>query len=145
MNLLPDRSKCGLPMSRKCRERFPRHRGLAIPTCITARARFHLKFHWSLFLGGQLTIFQNWFGSTRHIFNGTYSWWHHKMETLSALLAICAGNSPVTGEFPHKGQWREALMLSLMCAWVLNWVNNGKAGGLKRHRVHYDVTVMCWW
>ena len=31
------------------------------------------------------------------------SWWHHRMETLSALLAICAGNSPVTGEFP--AQW----------------------------------------
>ena len=26
-------------------------------------------------------------------------WWHHQMETFSALLAICAGNSPVTGEF----------------------------------------------
>ena len=27
------------------------------------------------------------------------SWWHHQMETYSALLAINAGNSPVTGEF----------------------------------------------
>ena len=25
-------------------------------------------------------------------------WWRHKMETFSALLAICAGNSPVTDE-----------------------------------------------
>ena len=42
------------------------------------------------------------------------TWWCHQMETFSALLAICAGNSPVTGEFPahspHKGQRREALM-----------------------------------
>ena len=30
---------------------------------------------------------------------GRYSWWRHQMETFSALLAICAGNSPVTGEF----------------------------------------------
>ena len=29
-----------------------------------------------------------------------YAWWHHHMETFSALLALCAGNSPVTGEFP---------------------------------------------
>ena len=29
---------CRLRMRRECRERFPRHRGLAIPTCITARA-----------------------------------------------------------------------------------------------------------
>ena len=28
------------------------------------------------------------------------AWWRHQMETFSALLAIGAGNSPVTGEFP---------------------------------------------
>ena len=28
------------------------------------------------------------------------TWWLHQMETFSALLTICAGNSPVTGEFP---------------------------------------------
>ena len=31
-----------------------------------------------------------------------YSWWRHQMETFSALLAICAGNSPVPGEFPTQ-------------------------------------------
>ena len=30
------------------------------------------------------------------------SWWRHQMETFSALLAFCAGNSPVTGEFPTQ-------------------------------------------
>ena len=30
------------------------------------------------------------------------SWWRHPMETFSALLAICAGNSPVPGEFPTQ-------------------------------------------
>ena len=30
------------------------------------------------------------------------SWWRHQMETFSALLAICAGNSPVTGELPAQ-------------------------------------------
>ena len=30
------------------------------------------------------------------------SWWRHQMETFSALLAICAGNSPVSGEFPAQ-------------------------------------------
>ena len=29
-------------------------------------------------------------------------WWRHQMETSSALLSLCAGNSPVTGEFPSK-------------------------------------------
>ena len=28
------------------------------------------------------------------------AWWRHQMEEFSALLVICAGNSPVTGEFP---------------------------------------------
>ena len=31
-----------------------------------------------------------------------HPWWSHQMETFSALLAICAGNSPVTGEFPTR-------------------------------------------
>ena len=30
------------------------------------------------------------------------SWWRHQMETFSALLALCAGNSPVTGEFSSQ-------------------------------------------
>ena len=30
------------------------------------------------------------------------AWWRHKMETFSALLALCAGNSLVTGEFPTQ-------------------------------------------
>ena len=44
--------------------------------------------------------------------------------------------SPVNS--PHKGQWRGALM----CGWTNGWVNNGEAGDLRRHRAHYDVTVM---
>ena len=35
-----------------------------------------------------------WFGPV------SISWWRHQMETFSALLAICAGKSPVSGEFP---------------------------------------------
>ena len=52
------------------------------------------------------------------------------METFSALLALCAGNSPV------------GLMLSLICAWKNAWVNTREAGDLRRHRTHYDVFVM---
>ena len=43
---------------------------------------------------------------------------------------------------PHKGQWRGALMFSLICAWINGWVNNCEAGVWRRHRAHYDVTVM---
>ena len=70
------------------------------------------------------------------------AWWRHQMETFSALLALCAGNSPIPANSPHKGQWRGALMFSLICARIKHWVNNREAGDLRRHRGHYDVNVM---
>ena len=48
--------------------------------------------------------------------------------------------SPVNS--PHKGQWRGALMFSLICAWINRWVNNREAGDLRHHRAHYDVALM---
>ena len=50
----------------------------------------------------------------------------------------------VTGHLnsPHKGQWRGALMFSLICARINGWVNNREAGDFKRHHGHYDVIVM---
>ena len=38
----------------------------------------------------------------RHLWMQLISWWRHQMETFSALLALCAGNSPGTGEFPTQ-------------------------------------------
>ena len=43
---------------------------------------------------------------------------------------------------PHKGQWRGALMFSLICPWINGWVNYREAGDLRRHRGHCDVSVM---
>ena len=48
--------------------------------------------------------------------------------------------SPVN--FPYKGQWRGALMFSLIYAWMNDWVNNREAGDLRRQHGHYDVIVM---
>ena len=48
--------------------------------------------------------------------------------------------SPVN--FPHKGQWRGALMFSLIYAWINDWANNREAGDLRRQHGHYDVIVM---
>ena len=61
------------------------------------------------------------------------------------VLAICAGNSPVPGKFPAKGQWRGTLMFSLIYAWINDWhdwVNNREAGDFRRQHGHYDVIVM---
>ena len=43
---------------------------------------------------------------------------------------------------PLWGQWRRALMFSLICARINCWVNNREVGDLRCHRAHYDITVM---
>ena len=69
-------------------------------------------------------------------------WWRHQMEAFSALLAICAGNSPVPGEFPTQRPVTRSFVFSLICVWINGWVNNREAGDLRCYRAHYDVTVM---
>ena len=64
------------------------------------------------------------------------------METFSALLAVCAGNSPVTCEFPAQRPVTRSFDFFLICAWICSWVNNREAGDFRRHRAHCDVTVM---
>ena len=70
------------------------------------------------------------------------SWWRHQMETFSAVLALCAGNSPGPVNSPHKSKWRGALLFSLIYAWINGWINNREPGDLRHHRGHYDVIVM---
>ena len=68
--------------------------------------------------------------------------WSQQMETFSTLLALCVGNSPVTGEFPSQRPVMWSFDVFLICAWINGWVNNREAGHLRRHRDHYDVIVM---
>ena len=65
------------------------------------------------------------------------------MEIFSALLAICARNSPVTSEFPTQKPvtWSFDVFFDLDLNKRL--VNNRETGDLRHHRGHYDVTVMC--
>ena len=55
---------------------------------------------------------------------------------------LCGVFLPVPGEFPANGQWRGALMFSLIYVCINGWVNNREAGDLTRHRAHYDAIVM---
>ena len=64
------------------------------------------------------------------------------METFSALLAICAGNSPVTGKFPAQRPVTLSFDIFFDLLWITGWVNSREAGDLKRPRAHYDVIVM---
>ena len=63
------------------------------------------------------------------------SWWRHQMENFPRHWPFVRGihRSPVNS--PHKGQWRGALMFSLICVWRNGWVNNRGAGDLRRHVV----------
>ena len=68
---------------------------------------------------------------------------HFKMTSPNGNILRVTGHlcgSPVNS--PHKGQWRGALMFSLICVWINDWVNNREAGDLRRYRAHHDVIVM---
>ena len=43
---------------------------------------------------------------------------------------------------PFKDQWHGAFRVYFICAWTSAWANNRDAGDLRRHRAHFDVTVM---
>ena len=64
------------------------------------------------------------------------------METFSALLALCAGNSPVPAEFPSQRPVTWSFNVFLDLRQNKRRVNNREAGDLRRHRAHYDVNVI---
>ena len=63
------------------------------------------------------------------------------METFSALLAICARNSPVSGEAQRPVTRIFDVFLDLHLNKPLS-KNNGEVGDLRRYRAHYDVIVL---
>ena len=64
------------------------------------------------------------------------------METFSALLDICAGNSPVPGEFPAQRPVTRSFDVFFDLRLNKRFKNNREAGVLRRYRAHYDVIVM---
>ena len=73
-----------------------------------------------------------------HVIHDDVIKWKHFPRYWPFVRAI--HRSPVNS--PHKGQWRGALMFSLICVWINGSVNNREAGDLRRYRAYYDVTVM---
>ena len=72
-----------------------------------------------------------------------FSWWSHQMETFSMLLALCVGNSPVTGEFhSQRPVTRSFDFFSLIYAWRNGRVNNRDAGDLRHHHAYDGFIVM---
>ena len=66
-----------------------------------------------------------------------YSWRRHHMETFSALLPLCEGNSPVTGEFPSQS----TMTRSFDVFFDLH-LNRRLSKHLRRNQAHFDVTVI---
>ena len=64
------------------------------------------------------------------------------MENISALLAFSKGNSPVTDEFPSQRLVTRSSDVFSDLRLKNSWVNHRDAGDLRRHRAHYDVSVM---
>ena len=74
---------------------------------------------------------------SRATYNGVIKWKH--CLRYQPFLRVFH-QSPV--DYPHKGQWWGALMLSLICAWPHGWANIQDARDLRRHCAHRDFTVM---
>ena len=75
--------------------------------------------------------------------SGIWSWWRHQMEKISALLAICAGNSPVTGEFPTRRPVTRNFDVSFDLHLNKKMSKQKReAGDLRRHRAHFDAILI---
>ena len=67
------------------------------------------------------------------------------MEKFSALLALCAGNSPVTGEFPSQRPVTRNFDVLFDLRLNKPLSKNREAGVLRRHLAHYDVIAVFFW
>ena len=75
--------------------------------------------------------------------NCVISWWRHQMEKFPRYWPFVRGSHWPLVNSPDRGQWRGALMFSLIHAWINDWVNDREAGDLRRHGAHYNVSIMC--
>ena len=66
----------------------------------------------------------------------------YQMETFYSLLALCAGNSPVTGEFPSQWPVTRSFNVCFDLRLVNDGINNRETGYFRHHRAHYDVPIM---
>ena len=61
-----------------------------------------------------------------------------KWKHFPRYLPFVRGIHRSPANYPHKGQWRGALMFSLVYAWINGWVKKSEASDLRPHRAHYD-------
>ena len=108
--------------------KFHRSGGHNKSTCLQDRSNFHGSRAWQI-----VKISNTAFPLLPHMMTSSNG-------NIFALLAICAGNSPVLGEFPSQRPVTRSfdVIFGLRLNERLS-KNNRKAGDLRRHRAHYDV------
>ena len=81
----------------------------------------------------------------------TMPWWRNQMEALSAVLALCAGNSPVIGEFPAQRPVTRSLNVFLdlrlnkrLSKQSRGWWFKTPSHTLKRHFNVYERDRQMW-
>ena len=76
-------------------------------------------------------------------FKGIFcSWWCHPMETFSALLALGAGNSPVTGELPSQRPVTQIFDVFFDALLNKRFSKQPTCWWIESHCAHYDITVI---
>ena len=107
--------------SRRLSEDTPPLLGASIIQCVLKSGFWCVGFHMILIIiteflcrwlisspvrNDKMEWYHRWWTMLRtlllHMHNSPNTWCRHQMEPFSALLAICAGNSLVTGEFPAQ-------------------------------------------
>ena len=96
---------------------------------------YFLAWHWTKKQNfALLTLCKGTVDQWIQLMNHQCSWWRHQTKHFPRYWPFVRRihRSPVNS--PHKGQWRGALIFPFICAWI--------NGDLRRHRAHYDFTVM---
>ena len=88
-----------------------------------------------LFWGDELSSFHSYRGSWYH--DDVIKWKH-----FPRYWPFVRGIHRWPVNSPHKGQWRGALMLPLIYAWINVWANNPEAGDLRRHGVTIIIVTI---
>ena len=113
-------------------------------TWITTRRLFHWK-SLRIFVLIAFTLFNAYFCSniSQNIWGHYLTWWRHQMKAYSALLALYAGYSPFTGEFPSQGPVTRNFDV-FFDLHQSKRLSNREAGDFRRHYAHYDVIGQEW-
>ena len=105
--------------------------------------------HMGSLLAGEVIVLEHYYKTQKqnlmHHYHICCLFWHNdiiKWKHFPYSWPLVRGIHRSLVDSPHKGQWRSALMFSLVCAWTSAWANNRDAEDLRRHHTHYDVTVM---